>query len=403
MPEFAFSARNLQGQDVSGLISAETKRDVFNLLKERSLFPLSVEEAAKGAFSISFRRGIKPELLSNTLTQLADLLRNGVPLLRSIDVLAAQATHPMLSDVLFDLRRRVSDGEQLNDAMAAHPEVFSELTINIVRAGTEGAFLEESLEQTAAFLERQEELRSRVRSAMAYPAFLAGAGSLVTVVLIVFFVPKFAELFAQLEQAGTLPAATIALLFLSDVLGRYGLLVAAGLAGVVYGVRRWMQTEAGRLLVDRWKIRIPVFGSIFLNGAVSRFCRILGTLLKNGVPILQSLKIARDSAGNRILADIIEDATESVRKGATLSKPLGQSNLFPLDIVDMIAIGEESNNLENVLVTIADSYEARTSRKIELAVRMLEPLLLVGMAGVVAIIAVALLLPILTMSAGGIK
>ena len=134
--------------------------------------------------------------------------------------------------------------------------------------------------------------------------------------------------------------------------------------------------------------------------AVTRFCRILGTLLKNGVPILQSLKIARDSAGNQILATVIDDATESVRKGATLSKPLGDSELFPLDIIDMIAIGEESNNLDDVLVTIADSYEARTSRRIELAIKMLEPLLLVGMAGVVAVIAIALLLPILTMSAG---
>jgi len=398
MPEFAFSARNLKGEDVSGLISAETKRDVLTLLKERALFPLSVDEAAKSAFSISLRRGIKAELLANTLTQLADLLRNGVPLLRAIEVLSAQSTHPQLSEVLLDLRRRISDGEQLNDAMAAHRDVFSELTINIVRAGTEGAFLEESLEQTAAFLERQEELRSRVRSAMAYPAFLAAAGSIVTVVLIVFFVPKFAELFAQLEQAGTLPGPTIALLFLSDFLGRFGLLVAVGLVGAIYGVRRWMQSEPGKLLIDRWKIRIPVFGSIFLNGAVSRFCRILGTLLHNGVPLLKSLAISSESTGNMVLATAVSESAENVTSGETLSGPLAACGLIPPNVMAMITVAEESNNLEAVLTNIADGLDRKIGRQLDTMVRLIEPALLLVMGSAVLFVIVALLLPVFEMS-----
>jgi general secretion pathway protein F/type IV pilus assembly protein PilC len=181
----------------------------------------------------------------------------------------------------------------------------------------------------------------------------------------------------------------------------YGYWVLGGLLVLIALLIGFVRSPTGRRYLDRFQLSAPIVGNIFTLVAICRFCRILGTLLKNGVPILQSLKIARDSAGNQILAELIEDATESVRKGASLSKPLGDSDMFPLDIVDMIAIGEESNNLDDVLVTIADSYEARTSRKIELAVRMLEPLLLVLMAGVVAVIAIALLLPILTMSAGG--
>ncbi|MFP6763380.1 MAG: type II secretion system F family protein, partial [Planctomycetaceae bacterium] len=239
MPEFAYTARTAAGQDVNGLISAESRGDVLALLTDRSLFPLIVEQSKKKAFSLEFHRPIKTELLAATLTQLSDLLSNGVPLLKALEVIAAQASHPKLQDVLADIRSRIADGKPLDEAMAAHPGVFSDLVLSIVRAGTEGAFLEESLKQTAAFLERQEELRSRIRGAMAYPAFLAAAGSVVTIVLIVFFVPKFAELFAQLEQQGTLPWATIVLLWLSDVLGRFGIFLLIALCGALMGARRW--------------------------------------------------------------------------------------------------------------------------------------------------------------------
>ena len=187
------------------------------MLAEKSLAPLRVE-AAKVPLTIGFKRGVKAELLANTLTQLSDLLSNGVPLMRALEVLAKESPNDRLKEVLSDIRNRVADGKQLDVAMSAHPDVFNDLTLSIVRAGTEGAFLEEALNQTAEFLERQEELRNRVRGAMAYPAFLAVAGCIVTIVLIVFFVPKFAELFAQLEQEGTLPTPTVMLLWLSDCL-----------------------------------------------------------------------------------------------------------------------------------------------------------------------------------------
>ena len=397
MPEFAYTARTQNGQDVTGSVSADSRNDVLTMLAEKSLAPLRVE-AAKVPLTIGFKRGVKAELLANTLTQLSDLLSNGVPLMRALEVLAKESPNDRLKEVLSDIRNRVADGKQLDVAMSAHPDVFNDLTLSIVRAGTEGAFLEEALNQTAEFLERQEELRNRVRGAMAYPAFLAVAGCIVTIVLIVFFVPKFAELFAQLEQEGTLPTPTVMLLWLSDTLGRWGLPIGVAFAGIVYGIGRWMRSPGGRIIVDRTKIRLPVFGPIFLNGAVSRFCRILGTLLRNGVPLLKALDVSSDSSGNVILAEAIRASGENISSGQTLSGPLSECGLFPQNVMAMISIAEESNNLEHVLTNVSNQLDKKVSRQLDTMVRLIEPALLLVMGGAVLFIITALLLPVFEMS-----
>lgn len=398
MPEFAYTARNASGRDITGLVSAETKRDVLAMLTERALFPIKVEESkAKGA-GWAFKRPIKAEVLAATLTQLSDLLQNGVPLMRSLEVLAEQATHPRLGEVLDKIRGRIAEGEPLNEAMAAHPDVFNELTVNIVRAGTEGAFLEESLRQTAEFLERQEELRSRVRGAMAYPAFLATAGSIVTIVLIVFFVPKFAEIFAQQEEQGALPGPTVALLFLSNLLGTYGILILGAFIGLVILIRKWAVTPQGRQSIDQWKIKLPLFGPIFLNSAVSRFCRILGTLLRNGVPLIKALDISSESSGNVVLGQAIRNSAENVSSGESLSGPLASCGLLPSNVMAMIAVAEESNNLENVLNNVAETIDRKISRQLDTMVRLIEPALLMVMGSAVLFVISALLLPVFEMS-----
>jgi len=398
MTEFAYTARSISGQNVSGTVSAETRRDVLSLLTERNLCPIAIENRRSPKTGWSFHSRPSGEVLATTLTQLADLLHNGVPLLKSLELLAEQATHTTLQRVLGDIRKRVAEGTPLHDALAAHTNVFDELTISIVRAGTEGAFLEEALGQTAGFLELQEEVRGRIKSAMAYPTFLAAAGGVVTLVLIVFFVPKFAELFAQLEQAGTLPGATIALLWMSDTLGRFGVLIGLGCAGIIYAIRRWKGTAAGRRLVDRWKLRMPLLGPLFLNTAVARFCRILGTLLRNGVPLLKALDISSDSAGNVQLADAIRNSAQNVSTGESLSQPLARCGLIPRNVMAMIAIAEESNNLDGVLNNIADNVDRKTARQLDMLVRLVEPALLMVMGSAVLFVIVALLLPVFEMS-----
>ncbi|MBL4883662.1 MAG: type II secretion system F family protein [Planctomycetaceae bacterium] len=398
MQEFAYTARAMDGQDVTGLITADTADDVMAILTERALFPLKVKSAKKKGITISFGSGVSTELLAATLTQLADLLTNGVPLLKGLEILLQQTPNDRMKTVLSDIRNRIAEGAQLYEAMAAHPNIFNELTLSIIRAGTEGAFLEESLEQTAEFLERQDELRAKITGAMAYPAFLAVAGSAVLLVLVIFFVPKFADLFAQLERQGTLPAATVVLLWLSEFLGKYGLLILGAAAGGIYGLKRWATTPKGREWIDSKKTTLPVFGSIFLNGAVSRFCRILGTLLRNGVPMLKALEISSESSGNVMLGKAIRDAAENISAGETLSEPLSKSGLIPGNVMAMISIAEEANNLEQVLNNIADKIDKKVARQLDTMVRLIEPALLMVMGSAVLFVIVALLLPVFEMS-----
>ncbi|MCR4412588.1 MAG: type II secretion system F family protein [Thermoguttaceae bacterium] len=400
MPEFIYTARNPSGQDVVGTITASGKRESLAALAERDLFPLRVEPVRARARAWQPRRKIKSQAVATNLQQLADLLQNGVPLLKSLDILAAQATPRELGEVLADVRDQVAEGTPLDEAFARHPRVFGELTVSMVRAGAEGAFLEDALKRTADFLELQEELKWRVVGAMTYPAILAVAGALVTVVLIVFFVPKFAALFARLEQqGGGLPWATVALLSLSGFLARYGLYVAGALAGVGVWLKGAIKTERGRRIADAWKLKIPVAGNIFLNSAVSRFCRVLGTLLRNGVPLLRAMEISSESAGNKLLARAIRASAENISSGETLAKPLAQCGLIPRPIMAMITVAEESNNLDAVLVNIADGLDRKIARQLDIMVRLVEPMLLLTMGTVILFVLVALLLPVFEMSA----
>ncbi len=398
MPQFAYTARSVTGQEVVGVIAAPSKRDAVNLLGQRSLYPLKVE-AGRAARTVLRGKRIGSQALAVTLSQMADLLSSGVPLLRTLDILARQASHAALVPVLEDIRQEVSEGNSLDAALARHPHVFSELIVDMVRAGAEGGFLEDVLKRTAAFLEQQDDLKSRVIGAATYPALLAVAGFTATTVLLVFFVPKFAELFARLEERGELPVLTTLLLAASDVLGRYGLILLAILGASGWWLHRQARTERGRQFIDYWKLKLPLAGGIFLGLAVSRFCRVLGTLLKNGVPILRALAISSSSTGNRVLTGAIQNAAENISSGESLAAPLAACGLFPPSVVEMVSVAEESNNLENVLVQIADGIDRRTERRMDLMVRLLEPLMLLVMACVILLVVIALLLPVFQMSA----
>lgn len=399
MPEFVYTARTLSGEDVAGSITAASKRETLGVLAEKSLFPLHVENADKPKSKWQFNKRITASVLATNLTQLADLLQNGVPLLGALEILAEQATHPTMADVLADVRDQVAEGTSLEDAFASHPDVFNELAISMVRAGSEGAFLEDALKRTADFMELQEELKSRFIGAMYYPTFLAVVGFVVTLVLIVFFVPQFAELFTMLERQGRgLPLITIILLGVSDVLGKYGLILGIAAAGLTYWLRQATRTGRGRLFVDRWKLKIPVAGKIFLGYAVSRFCRILGTLLRNGVPILRSLEISSESTGNLVLGEAILQSAENISSGETLSRPLAECGVIPRSVMAMISVAEESNTLDDVLMNVADGMDRKLGRQLDLMVRMIEPLMLLVMGAVIMFVLVGLLLPIFEMS-----
>jgi len=400
MPDFAYIARDLKGQKVSGTISAQTEREAVSALSGQSLFPVEISlEQAASAMGIQFGRRINPQLMSNTYSQLAALIRSGVPLLRSITILRDQTSNANLKSVLDEIHAHVEEGTSLADAMARHPRAFSDMAINMVRAGGEGGFLEDALSRVATFTEQQEDLKAKTIGALAYPVFLATVGTLIVTALMVFFVPKFGTLFDQLRQRGELPMMTEWLLWISDTLRSFwgiAILVFTIIAGLLIWAR--LTTEEGRRLRDLIKIRVPLLGNIFQSLAVARFCRVLGTLLRNGVPILRSLEISRQASGNRVLSEAIEAASDNVTAGESLAAPLSQSGHFPATVVEMISVAEESNTLDTVLVDVADDLEKRTFRRLDLMVRMIEPVMLLVLAGIVLFVVIALLLPVIKMS-----
>lgn len=394
MPSFAYKAVSSGGQHVNGVLTAENYHVALRMLDEQALYPIQVAEGAQaGGGGIGSRRRVKSAHLTTFYSQLADLLKAGVPMMRSLDVLSGQGSQGAMAQVVKELREDVAGGMSLGDAMAKHPRVFSPLHSSMVKAGEQGGFLEEVLHRIANFCEKQDELKNKVFGAMIYPAILVTVGGAVVTLLMVWVVPTLGKNLRP-ENFNIL---TTLVMGTSDILRNHWMVVLLAIGGVGVGSLMWIQSASGKRSFEKFKLRAPVFGKIFTMVAICRFCRILGTMLHNGVPILQALKIAKDSAGNSILAKVIEDAADSVKKGAALSEPLRESRLFPPAVLDMIAVAEEGNNLETVLVQIADTNEARTARAVDLGVRVLEPVLLVVMAMLVFCIAVALLLPILTM------
>lgn len=397
MPEFDYIARNLEGQKINGTLSAATQAEALSLLSNQALFPVEVLPQKKSS-GITITRRVKGQVMAVTYGQMAALLRSGVPLLRTLGVLRDQTSHPVLKPVMEDVYRRVEDGTTLGDAMGRYPKVFSELGVNMIRAGGEGGFLEDALDRVAKFTEQYEDLKSRTTGALAYPVFLGVVGTLVVAVLIVFFVPKFATVFDNLRAQGELPALTDWLLWISDTVRQWWYLILGAVAVVAIVLRTRLATDRGKFLADTVKLKLPMVGGIFQNLAVARFCRVLGTMLNNGVPILKSLEVSRDAAGNRVLAAAIEKASENISEGQSLAAPLRASGYFPATVVEMITVAEESNTLDTVLIEIADGLELRTERRLDLFVRLLEPIMLLALAGVVLFVVMALLLPIIKMS-----
>lgn len=399
MPEYQYTARELSGKQVTGILSAASEKEVLTSLATKQLFPLKVEQAesAKSDARQILRR-VPPSYLAVFYSQLADLLKSGVPLLRSLELLGRQTRHPALKVVVQDVRDQVADGSRLFDAMRRHPKAFSELMVSMVRAGEEGGFLEDVLKRISIFTEHQEELKGKVLGAAVYPIFLLVVGGLVVAALMIWFVPQFEPMFATMRTTGTLPGPTVALLAISAFAQSYWWMVAAAMAGLTILLVNWMRTPTGRMQVDMFRLKAWGLGGIVSSLAIARFCRVLGTLLRNGVPVLNSLRIAKDATANKVLSEAIDKAADNVSTGRSLAKPLSVSGYFPEEVVEMISVGEEANNLENVLIDISDNLERRTARQIDILVRLLEPMLLLVLASVVLFVVVALLLPILKSS-----
>lgn len=394
MATFRYTAISASGERIEGTLVGESEQAVLAELDSRQLTPVSVAPAAGGAEQSSGR--LPARQLGESYGQLADLLRAGVPLLRGLRLLGGRKSRPRVSRVFASLAQEVEKGSDLAAAMERRSDSFPTLHIAMVRAGERGGFLESVLAQLGGLVIKQAELTGKILGNMIYPAVLVVFGLGIAAVIFGVFVPQFRPMFARIE--GGLPLVTTIVFVVSDAITKYGLVSAALLGAAGAGIAAAMRRPDVKARIDQARLRLPVLGPIQRGIATARLCRLLGSMLANGVPMLAALRISRDAVGNPVMQRAIDAAAEAVQSGAALAPPLEASGLFDDDIVEMIRVGESANNLSEVLLTIADTIETRLDRLLNVAIRLIEPLLLVLIAGLVGLVAAGLLLPLTKLS-----
>lgn len=369
--------------------------------KSKSSAPKTSRSKANSEIRLtSFGKGkIKSAEISSFNRQLADLLGAGVPLVKSLNILQKQTDHPKLREVITQINSDVSGGTTFADALAEHPRLFSKLYVAMVRSGEAGGMLDDVLKRLADFSESEEQLRSKVMSALAYPVVMVIAGSAAVAVMFVYIIPKITGVFSELNQ--TLPAMTQLLITISDFCQQYWYIVIGILVGLIAASIQFVRTKEGRLFWHALQLRIPIFSDLVRKREVARFSRTLGSLLKNGVSILTALKITRDVLNNEHIKAEMESVIEGITQGEGMAEPLRDSNFFPAVTVNMMSVGEETGNLENVLLRISDSFELEVDRKVRTLTSLIEPLIIVAMGFVVGFIVIAMLLPIFSLNPGG--
>jgi general secretion pathway protein F len=405
MPVYEYTALDGAGKSVSGIIDADSPVAARQRLRGTGIFPVAVKETsskpAKGGASSSvsvsnlFKRVTGGELAATT-RQLSILLGAGVPLVGSLDALISQATNPLLKRILAEVKESINEGNSFASALSQHPKVFSQIYINMVRAGEASGSLDLVLERLAEFSEHQQAIRGRFKAALAYPAFMFLIGSLILFFLITFVVPNITGIFKDMQQ--TLPVPTLALIGVSSFLKSFWWLVLIALVGVLVVVKRLIRTPRGRYLWDAFKLQLPILGVINTKMSMSRFGRTLGSLTRSGVPLLTALKIVRNIVNNVLIADVIDKAMEEIEAGKSLATPLARSRWFPSIAVQMISVGEQSGELEDMLDKIAEVYERETESQIMAMTSMLEPVMILVMGLAVGFIVISILLPIFEMN-----
>ncbi|MGH7788540.1 MAG: type II secretion system inner membrane protein GspF [Candidatus Binatia bacterium] len=405
MPVYAYKGLNDKGRNVGGVIDADSPKGARIKLRRSGIFPTDLNEtrqqaAAAGEESggrFSFDIGalfdkITPQDLALMTRQLATLVGAGLPLVECLGALVEQVDSPRQKRMLSQVRERVVEGGTLADAMKAHPAVFNDLFVSMVRAGEASGALDLVLIRLAEYTERAAQLRDKVRSATTYPMFMCIASMGILFFLLSYVVPKVTRIFE--ETHAQLPTMTIILLAVSGFLSNYWWLIIGLIAAAVFAVRVSIRTPAGRLRFDRLKLRVPYFGKVLKKVALARFARTLSTLLLGGIGLLQALDIVKHVVSNMVLANAIEDGRNSIREGHSVADPLKRSGLFPPLLVHMIAVGEKSGELESMLARAADSYDSEVESSVAALSSILEPILVIFMGGVVLFIVMAILLPI---------
>ena len=411
MPVYEYVGVSASGKKAKGVFDADTPRALRDGLRAQGIFVTEFVEGgkAKGAkqalsrnkqgdieISIPGQKGYNLRDVAVMTRQLATLQKAGIPLIECLNALVEQTEKPALKQVISDVRQKVSEGSALAAAMKDHPDAFSDLYINMIRAGESSGNLDTVLLRLTEFLDDQIALRQKITGAAVYPILMIILGTGIVIFLMTFVIPKVTQIFE--DQGAALPLVTKLLIGFSHFVGTWWPLLLIATGGAIYGFRRWRETEEGR---DRWDalvLKSPIFGPLTRMIAVSRFSKTLGTLLASGVPLLNAMGIVKEILGNTVLIKVVETARLNIREGESVATPLARSGEFPPMVTHMIAVGERTGSLEDMLENVSEAYDAEVSTRIQALTTLLEPMMIVIMGGVVGFIVFAILLPILQLN-----
>ncbi len=400
MPSFAYQAKDSTGKSVNGVIEAENERVLRAKLREMNYYVTGITQkqttglnADVGQIFQRFR-GVNEQALVVFARQFATMINAGLAMVRCLDVLSVQTEDGVLKPVITAVRREVEGGSTLAAALGKFPKVFSPLFVNMVRAGELGGILDDVLNRLATFLEKDFNLKKKVKSAMTYPAVILVMAVLIVMFLVIFIMPTFVELFAGMNMK--LPVPTKILIAFTNGARNPYIFVPTIIAAIVgfFLFNRYTSTQIGRRQYDAFKLKLPVFGILIRKVAISRFCRTLGTLLQSGVPIMQALEIVGKASGNEVVAETVNKVRESVREGESIAVPLQLSGLFPPLVTQMVAVGEETGNLDGMLSKISDFYDTEVEYMLASLTSLLEPILILIMGFIVGFIVISVFLPL---------
>ena len=425
MPRFTYVALDSRGQESTGLVEANSSNEAIGQLRQAGYFPTNVYEEGKGGgpdgkaekkidqgppSSADERRAyadhafstkkIKPKILMIFTRQLATLIDSGLPLLRGLNVLAKQERDAVLKRTINNLADSVQGGSTFSEGLAQHPRIFNDLYVNMVRAGELGGVLEVVLTRLAEFQEKAAKIKNKVVAAMVYPIIVMFMAVVILSFLLVFIVPKFEAIFHDMLGDKPLPTVTLFVIGVSRFVQTHWLVLIGLLIAGIAGYNFMNRTAGGRSTIDRFKLHLPLFGDVIRKTAISRFSRTLGTLVTSGVPILQALNITRETAGNMVIARAISQVHDSVKEGESIVQPLEASGAFPPMVISMIDVGEETGQLPEMLLKIAEVYDDEVDNSVAALTSMLEPIMIVFLALVVGTIVIALFMPLISIISG---
>ncbi len=395
MPVFNYTARTLTGELQSGSIDLPSHDDVVAHLRKNRMIVVKVQQAPKDLKIDLFAKGISTRDIVIFTRQFATMINSGLPLVQALDILAEQSENKALKDVTRAVVYDVESGHTLADALRKHPKAFTELYVNMVAAGEAGGILDTILLRLATFMEKNDALVRKVKGAMIYPAVIFSVAGMAIVILLIFVIPVFQDMFAGIGQQ--LPLPTRVVIGASNVLKHYWWLIAIVLGGSFWGIRKYYATPGGKLTLDKFMLNVPVLGDLIRKSAVSRFTRTLGTLIASGVSILDGLEITAKTAGNRVIHDAVMESRASIAGGETIAAPLQKSKVFPPMVISMIAVGEQTGGLDEMLSKIADFYDEEVDAAVEALLSLMEPVMIVVLGVVVGGMIIAMYLPIFNM------